>query len=248
MVTGGQSGIGRAIAICFAAEGANVVVNDISEDGHEVVKEIGKSGRIAQFKRADVSLEQEARELMEFAVASFGGLDILVNNAGVMVEQSVVTATDEDWHKVMDVNLRGAWYCCKYAIPIMAKSQSGSIVNISSTHSFRTQPKKFPYQASKAGMLAMTRGICVDFGEQGIRANSICPGFIMTPLAEHHMQQFSNREAKEKVMLGSHPLRRFGNPEDVAKAAVFLASDESAFISGATLVVDGGRSALQVSE
>ena len=185
---------------------------------------------------------------MRSAYEQFGALHILVNNAGVSGGKSVVAAEDEDWDRIMDINLKGAWYCSKFAIPLMIESGGGSVVNIASTHAYRTQPNHFPYHSSKSGMIAMAYGICVDFGRQGIRANSICPGFIETPLAEAHMRQFPNREEKTKAMLATYPLGRFGQPEDVAAAAVFLASDDAAFISGTTLVVDGGRSAHQKAE
>jgi len=149
---------------------------------------------------------------------------------------------------VMNINLKGAWYCCKHAIPLMIEGGGGSIVNISSTHVMRTQKNHFPYQSAKSGLHAMAMGICVDFGQYGIRANNVCPGFIWTPMAEAHMQMFPNREEKERIMLAAHPLGRFGTPDDVAAAALFLASDEAGYISGASLVVDGGRSAWQKAD
>lgn len=248
IVTGAASGIGKAVAVRFAAEGASVVLCDIAEAGRDVERSIAAAGGRASFYRADLRRKEGASGLVQAAREQFGALHILVNNAGVAGGKSVVAAEDEDWERIMDVNLRGAWYCCKYAIPLMIASGGGSIVNVSSTHAFRTQPNHFPYHSSKAGMLAMASGICVDFGAQGIRANSICPGFIETPMAEAHMQQFPDREERTKRMLASHPVGRFGSAEDVAAAAVFLASDEAGFISGATLVVDGGRSALQKAD
>lgn len=248
VVTGAASGIGKAVALRFAAEGANVVAGDIAEAGRDVVREITEAGGSALFVRADLRRKTEAAALMDAAYDRYGALHALVNNAGVSGGKTVVAAEEEDWERIVDINLKGSWYCCKYAIPHMIASGGGSVVNIASTHAQRTQPNHFPYHSAKAGMIAMTYGICVDFGRQGIRANSICPGFIETPLAEAHMRQFPNRAEKTKAMLAAHPLGRFGRPEDVAAAAVFLASDDAAFISGATLVVDGGRSALQTAE
>lgn len=249
VVTGAASGIGKAVALRFAEEGANVVVCDIAEEaGQEAVREITDSGGQGMFVRADLRRKAEAQALMEAAYGRFGSLHILVNNAGVSGGKSVVTAEDADWDRIMDINLKGAWYCSKYAIPYMIDCGGGSVVNIASTHAYRTQADHFPYHSSKAGMIAMAYGICVDFGGQGIRANSICPAFIETPLAELYMQKFPNREGKTQAMLATYPLGRFGRVEDVAAAAVFLASDEASFISGTTLVVDGGRSALQKAE
>ncbi|MBD0378624.1 SDR family NAD(P)-dependent oxidoreductase [Paenibacillus sedimenti] len=246
VITGAASGIGEAIAKRFAEEGASVMVNDISEEGERVVEEIGKAGGKAAFVRADIRIETNVIALMEAAKRHFGGLHILVNNAGVSCHTNVVTADDEVWEHVMNLNLKSAWYCCKHAIPIMMEHGGGSIINIGSTHVFRTQKGHFPYHSSKAGMLAMAQGICVDFSGRGIRANTISPGYIETPLAEKYLQSYPNREQKLGAMLATHPVGRFGKPSDVANAALFLASDEAGFIAGANLVVDGGRSVLQI--
>ncbi|MGG1553492.1 SDR family NAD(P)-dependent oxidoreductase [Paenibacillus ferrarius] len=248
VVTGGASGIGMAIALRFGSEGANVVVSDMSDSGEAIAKEIIQSGGSAMFFKGDLRRREDAAAVMEAAYERFGSLHVLVNNAGVSGGKSVVEAEEKDWERIMDINLKGAWYCSKFAIPFMIQSGGGSVVNIASTHAYRTQQNHFPYHSSKAGMIAMASGICVDFGLKNIRANSICPGFIETPLAEAHMQQFPNREEKTKAMLATYPLGRFGQPEDVAAAAVFLASDDAAYISGTTLIVDGGRSALQKAE
>ncbi|MDQ0875254.1 3-oxoacyl-[acyl-carrier protein] reductase [Paenibacillus sp. V4I3] len=246
VITGAASGIGEAVARRFAEEGACVIVNDISEEGVRVVEEIVEAGGNALFVHADIRAENSVIALMEAAKTYFGALHILVNNAGVTCSANVVTADEAAWDHVMNLNLKSAWYCCKHAIPFMMEQGGGSIVNIGSTHVIRTQRNHFPYHSSKAGMLAMAQGICVDFGGQGIRANTISPGFIETPLAETYMQSYPNREQKRNAMLATHPVGRFGKPEDVANAAVFLASDEAGFIAGANLVVDGGRSVLQV--
>ncbi|MBW7461617.1 SDR family oxidoreductase, partial [Paenibacillus sepulcri] len=173
----------------------------------------------ALFFKADLRRKNEAASLMQAAYDHYGALHILVNNAGVSGGKSVVMAEDEDWDRIMEINLKGSWYCSKYAIPFMIECGGGSILNISSTHAYRTQANHFPYHSSKSGMIAMAYGICVDFGGQGIRANSICPGFIETPLSEAHMRQFANREEKTKAMLATCPIGRFGQPEDVAAAA-----------------------------
>lgn len=246
VVTGSASGIGKAIALRFAEEGAQVVVSDISEDGERVVEEICRAGGKALFVQADLRQEQEVIRLMESAHRHFGALSILVNNAGVTRSANAVTADEDTWDYVMNLNLKSAWYSCKHAIPVMIAQGGGTIINISSTHTARTQKDHFPYHSSKAGMQAMAQGICVDFGNHGIRANNISPGYIETPLAEKYLEAFPEREQKLEAMLAAHPAGRFGRPADVANAAVFLASDEAEFISGINLVVDGGRTVLQI--
>lgn len=248
IITGAARGIGRAIALKFAEEGADLILGDVEASAEEVVTAVRRLGRSAHFLQGDLRDEGACRALADAAKERFGKLDVLVNNAGVHGQANVITAGEEEWRSVMELNLKSAWLCCKHAIPVMREGGGGSIVNIASTHAFRTQPNHFPYQVSKAGMAAMTLGICVDFGRDGIRANTLCPGFIMTPMAEAHLQRFPDRAAKEAYMLASQPIARFGVPEDVANAAAFLASDEAGFISGATLVVDGGRAALQKAE
>jgi NAD(P)-dependent dehydrogenase (short-subunit alcohol dehydrogenase family) len=182
--------------------------------------------------------------LVEEALKQFGGLNILVNCAGISMLRNAVTATEEEWDRCMDVNLRGAWFSSKAAIRPMIAQGGGSIVNIASTHAFRTQPNHFPYQSAKAGMIAMGLSMSVDFGGHGIRVNNICPGLIATTLADEEWEQYSDPEQARSRILEIHPLGRIGKPEDVANAALFLASDEADFVTGINLVVDGGRSAV----
>lgn len=248
VITGAGMGIGKGIALRFAAEGATVIINDMTDDGASTAQEIMAAGGNAVFVAADLRSEEQVSAMFNRVQEQFGRLDILVNNAGVRGMTNVLNSTDDEWERVMSTNLKGAWYCCKHGIPLMKENGGGSIVNISSTHVMRTQKNHFPYHAAKGGLHTMTLGLSVDFGEYGIRANNVCPGFIWTPMAEQFMSHFSNREAKEQAMLAMHPIGRFGTPEDVAQAALFLASDESSFITGTSIVVDGGRSALQKAE
>ena len=248
VVTGAGSGIGRAIALHCAKEGASVVVGDVAETGEATASAIRDTGGRAWSVQGDLREEAAAHTLMQFAQEQGGGLHGLVCNAGVTGTTNVVTATDEDWERIMSINLKGAWYCAKHAIPYMTEAGGGSVVNISSTHATRTQFNHFPYQAAKGGMQAMTLGICVDYGGQGIRVNNLVPGFVMTPLARRFLDGYDDPAAKEQRMLKAHPLGRLGTPEDIAAAAIFLLSDDASFISGTSLVVDGGRSAYQQSD
>ncbi|MBT2757836.1 SDR family oxidoreductase [Mesobacillus foraminis] len=248
LVTGAASGIGKTIAVEFAKEGAYVAVNDVSKDGEATVEIIKKIGGKAVFCQADVRDESHVTAMMDYVIEAFGKIDILINNAGVSIRKNIIEAGEEEWTKTMDTNLKGAWLCCKYAIPLMIENGGGCIINIASTHSFRTQPNHFPYQSAKAGMIALTNGICVDFGLKGIRANNISPGFIATPLAFDYLNEFPNREEKIQKIKSAQLTERLGTPEDVAKAAIFLASDDANFIYGANLIVDGGRSIYQKTD
>jgi 3-oxoacyl-[acyl-carrier protein] reductase len=248
IVTGAASGIGQGIAFEFANEGAQVVVVDLSEKGLDTVKEIQQRGGKAMFIQTDIRNEQEVNHMGQIVKQNYGKIDILINNAGVSIRKNVVDAGELDWNVTMDTNLKGAWLCCKVLIPMMIENGGGNIINISSTHSYRTQPNHFPYQSAKAGMIAMTNGICVDFGGKGIRANSISPGFIETPLATEYINEFPDSEKKVEALISMHPCQRLGRPEDVARTAVFLASDDSSYIYGANIIVDGGRSVFQKSD
>lgn len=245
IITGGSSGIGKAIAVRFSQEGARVVLGDIdAENGQRVAEELTQGGGSATFRRTDVRNEKDCSSLVEEALGRFGGLDILINCAGIPTRRNAVTATQEEWDRCMEVNLRGAWFCSKAAIRLMSAQGGGSIVNIASTHAFRTQPNHFPYQSTKAGMIAMGLSMSVDFGEHGIRVNNICPGLIATARADEEWEQYPDPEQARRRVLEIHPLGRIGRPEDVANAALFLASEEADFITGTNLVVDGGRSAV----
>ncbi len=238
LVTGAAKGIGAGIAERFAEAGAAVVAFDVDGPGARAM-----AGKLCARGRAlaiegDVSREDDVRRAVERTVAEFGSLDVLVNNAGIEVAGTIPDYTSEQWDRQLNVNLKGAFLFAKYAIPRM-RGRGGAIVNISSVHSFVSYPGNAAYDASKAGMVALTRTLALDHGRDGIRVNAICPGYIDTPLMEEWLVTMPDREEAMRQVLAAHPLGRIGTPRDIAEAALFLASDAASFISGAALVVDG---------
>ncbi len=241
IITGGGGGMGRVAARMFAAEGARVVVAEYGEAaGQETVELIRGEGGEATFVRADVSKEADAKAMVDHAVATYGRLDCLYNNAGVMPEadHSVVDTEVDVWDQVMAVNVRGVYLGCKYAIPAMEAAGGGSIINIASFVAILgCSVPQDAYTASKGAVLSLTRSLAVQFGPKGIRTNAICPGPIETPLL---MEWLVKDEAAKQLRLARNPTGRFGKPEEIVHMAVYLASDESRFTNGASLVVDGG--------
>jgi NAD(P)-dependent dehydrogenase (short-subunit alcohol dehydrogenase family) len=241
IITGGGSGMGRVAAQLFGAQGARVVVAEYNEAaGAETVDLVTKAGGQATFVRTDVSKEADARSMVEHAVATYGRLDCLYNNAGVMPEADhSVTDTDvATWDAVMAVNVRGVFLGCKYAIPAMTAGGGGSIINIASFVAILgCSVPQDAYTASKGAVLSLTRSLAVQFGPSGIRTNAICPGPVETPLL---MDWLLKDEAAKQLRLARNPSGRFGKPEEIVNMAIYLASDESRWTNGASLVVDGG--------
>jgi len=234
--------MGQAAAVLFASEGARVVVTDINERaGAETVKTIRDDGGTAIFINADVTNEGEVKALVETSLETFGHIDILYNNAGVMLpeDQSVVDNTEMVWDRVLDINLKSVFLCSKYTIPHMVKQGKGSIINIASFVALMgsTVPQD-AYTASKGGMLSLTKSLAVQYGRHGVRCNAICPGPIETPLLRY---LWTSEEARN-TRLNRIPLGRFGEATDIVYMALYLASDESSWTTGAWLVVDGGIS------
>ena len=241
IITGGGGGMGRIAAQMFAKEGARVVVAEYGvAAGEETVELVRAAGGEATFVRADVSKESDAKAMIDHAVSTYGRVDCLYNNAGVMPEADhSVTDTDVDtWDQVMAVNVRGVFLGCKYAIPVMAAGGGGSIINIASFVAILgCSVPQDAYTASKGAVLSLTRSLAVQFGPQGIRTNAICPGPVETPLL---MDWLVKDEAAKQLRLARNPSGRFGKPEEIVHMAVYLASDESRWTNGASLVVDGG--------
>ncbi len=243
LVTGGAVGIGRAIAEAFLREGARVVIGDRDQEaGGRTQRELQSLGEI-RFVPGDVSRAEGARQMVERTVEAFGRLDVLVNNAGITLRATVVDTEEADWDRVLAVNLKGVYLCSKYAIPHMIRGGGGSIINIGSIASLIGLPENAAYNASKGGVLALTRNMALDYARYNIRVNAICPAMIMTPMLESFIRIQPDPEAYVRAVEEAIPLGRIGRPEDVAPAAVFLASDESRFITGSALMVDGGYTA-----
>lgn len=243
IITGAGSGMGRVAAQLFAGEGARVVVAEFDEAaGRQTVESVQESGGEATFVRTDVSNEADAKAMVDHAVATFGHVDVLYNNAGVMPEpdHSVIDTDVAVWDTVMAVNVRGVFLGCKYAIPQMLEQGSGSVINISSFVALLgCSVPQDAYTASKGAVLSLTRSLAVQFGPRGVRSNAICPGPIETPLL---MDWLLKDEAAKQLRLSRNPTGRFGKPEEVVNAAIYLASDESRWTNGASFVIDGGIS------
>ena len=243
IITGAGSGMGRVAALRFAAEGSSVVVADYNAAAaEETVRLVRAAGGKAVPATVDISVEADAKAMVELAIRQFGRLDVLYNNAGIMPEadHSVVDTPVEAWDQVMAVNVRGVYLACKYAIPRMVERHSGSIINVSSFVAILgCSVPQDAYTASKGAVLALTRSLAVQFAPHGVRTNAILPGPVETPLL---MDWLLKDEAAKQLRLARNPTGRFGKPEEVVALALYLASDESAWTNGASLVVDGGIS------
>jgi NAD(P)-dependent dehydrogenase (short-subunit alcohol dehydrogenase family) len=247
LITGAAGGMGRQAAGLFASEGAKVVLSDVIEEaGEQAAEEIRAAGGEAAFVRADVSRAADAEAMVRFAVETFGGLHVLYNNAGVFLadDGGTVETAEEVWDRVLAINLKGVWLGCKYGIPAMLDSGGGSIINVASFVALMgAATPQIAYTATKGGVLSMTREIAVEYARRGIRANALCPGPIETPLLAELLSDPAAR-ARRLVHI---PLGRLGQAEEVARAALFLASHESSLMTGAALVVDGGITAAYVT-
>jgi NAD(P)-dependent dehydrogenase (short-subunit alcohol dehydrogenase family) len=242
IVTGSDRGIGKGIAIELAKEGCKVVVNSYreSEEAINTVKEIKKLGSDAMFVKANVIREVDIKNLVDKAVEKFGKLDIMVNNAGILVQGTVETLNEQDWEKQMDVNLKGVFFCTKYAVLQMKRQgKGGRIINISSIAGLVGFPGISAYCASKGGVTEFTREVALDCAKYEITVNAINPGVIVTEMTKAMLDD----KETNKMLRENTPIGRFGQPEDIGNAAVFLALDESSFITGHNLVVDGGWTA-----
>lgn len=241
IITGAGSGIGQASALRFAQEGATVVVVDWkAQAGQETVEKIHADGGSAHLICADVSQEAEVAQLVEETIRLYGRIDILFNNAAIQVFGTIPETSSQEWSKVMDVNLKGVYLGCKYVIPHMISQGSGSIINTSSILGLVGDPQLPAYGATKGAILAMTAAMAQAHGPQGIRVNCICPGDVATPLVLEYFSQQPDPAAAEAAVTANYALRRIAQPAEIANVALFLASDESSFVTGTQIIVDGG--------
>jgi NAD(P)-dependent dehydrogenase (short-subunit alcohol dehydrogenase family) len=245
LVTGGGTGIGGATALLFAREGAKVAVTGRRKGPlEETVSAIGAAGGKAIMVEGDVSKAGDATEMVKKTLDAFGRLDILVNNAGVNYRPGGTVGTDEDgWDVVMDINAKGIYLVSRAAVPEMRSGTGGSIINIASIFGLVGSVEAVAYCASKGAVVNMTRSMALDLAGKKIRVNCICPGVVDTPMAREWIEKQGNTKAVAKELSALHPLGRMGEPEDIANACLFLASDEASWVTGAILPVDGGFTA-----
>ncbi len=243
IVTGAGTGIGQGIAVRLAAEGAKVVVaNRKPETGEETVRLIRAAGGTALFQATDVSREADCRALVATAVTQFGGVDVLVNNAGIFPRATLEETTEELWDQIFAVNLKGVFFCCKHAMPVMRARGGGSVVNIGSINAYVGGGNLFPYSVSKGGLLTLTRNLAASWAQHRVRVNFLNPGWVITP-GEIVIQGIEGHDPHWLAEQGKRmPLGRMQEPADAAWGALYLASDEAAMVTGQALNVDGGGS------
>ena len=243
IITGAGSGIGEAAALAFAREGANVVVADINpEAAEQTVQMISEEGGKSVFVQTDITKAKDVKAMVERTIEEFGGLDCAFNNAGVdNIHLPVGEYDEEEWHRVIEVNLTGTMLCMRYEIPAMLARASGAIVNCSSAVGLVGSPVSPAYISSKHGIIGLTRSAAIDYAQRNIRVNAVCPGVIRTPIVEAFCLEVPDGEAK---LLAQMPMRRLGRTEEVASAVLWLCSDGASFVTGHPLSVDGGWSAI----
>jgi NAD(P)-dependent dehydrogenase (short-subunit alcohol dehydrogenase family) len=241
IVTGGASGIGRASSLTFAREGAQVIAADLDEQGgKETVARILDQGHEAFFIRTDVTSEVEVKRMVEETIHRWGRIDILFNNAGIVLVKSLEETTEEEWDRVMSVNVKGAFLATKHVVPHMRRNGGGAILNTGSIASFTGQVGTPVYTASKGAIALLTKSLALDFGRDRIRVNCLCPGITDTPMLREHLGHGAEGEARIRARLSRVPLGEILKPEDVARAALYLVSDDALGITGVLHVVDGG--------
>ncbi|MCM3146375.1 SDR family NAD(P)-dependent oxidoreductase [Brevibacillus sp. MER 51] len=238
IVTGGASGIGETTVRLFAKEGAKIVIADFSPHGTELAEELKQAGFDALFVKTDVTKETEVKNMVSATVEKYGKVDILFANAGIAKDAPGHLLSVDDWQRTIDINLTGVFLCDKYVIEqMLAQGTGGAIVNCGSIHSHAGKAGVTAYSSAKGGVKLLTQTLGLTYAKQGIRVNAVCPGYIDTPLIA------GRNEALNEHLIGLHPMGRLGKPEEVAKAVLFLASDDASFVTGTSLLVDGGYTA-----
>jgi len=248
IVTGTRTGIGKAIALRFGREGAKVITcirKGIG--GEDTANEIMAKGGQALFVECDVSIEADVIKAVQQTVRTYGRIDIIVNNAGVNFVKSFLDTNTADWDRVINTDLKGTYFFCRYGIQEMLKTGGGSIINITSVHTVAGLPEAAPYDAAKWGVVGMTKALAVEFASRNIRVNALSPGLINTQIWTDIMNAAPDREECHRYWKSNIPLGRPGSAEEIASAAVFLASDEASYCTGANILIDGGMTAQLVS-
>ena len=240
IVTGGASGIGEQIVRNFVAEGCKVAILDKNIDGLKLEKELNSNGFNTKFYQCDITHENSIIKCINQSLTYLNNLNILVNNAGIGKSGNILTTNNNDWDEIIKVNLTGTYLVTKHCLENLINSKNGSIVNIASVAGIVAVKDRFAYCTSKGGVISLTKSIALDFVKDNIRANAICPGTINTPWVERITQDYENPDEARELMRQRQPLGRLGEPEEIAQAAIYLGSDESKFITGTTLVIDGG--------
>jgi len=241
IVTGAGSGIGKATAGVFAREGANVVVVDWNrESGEQTAAAIRAEGYETIYCHADISNVQDVEGMVNTAVGRYGQLHVIFNNAAIQILAKLVDTTEDVWDRIQSVNLKGVFLGCKYAIPAIIRSGGGSVINMASVLGFVGDPDLAAYCAAKGGVIALTKAAALTYGPDKVRVNCICPGDVDTPLVQDYFNKDPNPDRLRQEVSSKYALRRIASPEEISRAAVFLASDASSFITGNMLVVDGG--------
>lgn len=239
IITGSAKGIGQGCAFVFAEEGAKVVIVDIDEKaGSKTVNAIKAKKEEAMFLKIDISDSTQVQSMISKVVEVFGKIDIMFNNAGYHISKNVEETSEDEWNYIINTNLKSVFLCSKYAIPALRKTK-GCIINMSSMVGLVGQSNAGAYSASKGGIVAMTKGMALDFAKDGIRVNCICPGWVKTPLVEDWFNQQKDPEKVREYIYGVHPLGRIATIEEIGKSALFLASEDASFVTGITLQVDG---------
>jgi NAD(P)-dependent dehydrogenase (short-subunit alcohol dehydrogenase family) len=241
IVTGGASGIGKAAVKLFAAEGAAVVVLDLDQaSGETLAREFASADKRVLYERGDAACPDDCERVIGRTLGEFGALHILFNNAGIIRRSNVVELSEQDWTRVMDVNVKSMFLMSKFAVPAIAKSGGGSIINMGSGWGLAGGARAAAYCASKGAVVQLTRAMAIDHGPQKIRVNCLCPGDTDTAMLDREAKQLGEESGVFRMEAANRPLGRIGRPEELAQAALYLASDESAFVTGAMLIVDGG--------
>jgi len=244
IVTGGSRGIGLATVRALAARGASVTFCGRDQElGASVEAEIAADHPDVQFVGCDVGVEASVQALVAASAERFGPADILINNAGVNANFDATTMTEDEWDRFFATDLKASWLAAKHVLPPMVERGRGSIVNVSSIHGHVTLEGFFPYAAAKSGLVGLTRSLALDYGPKGIRVNCLCPGFTRTRLVTDNLEQTGDAARAEQGLAGGVALGRIGEPEEVAETIAFLASDAASYVTGATLLVDGGLTA-----